>query len=170
VARLALALAVGSSLLIAVPLGAQELPITNAQTNTTASHRAFMEESYKNILGVLDALRARWKAKDAAGVAGLFADAGVLVPSRGGLRQGREAITDALSALLPGASELRISVTDFDPADRLLYVSGHYTFDEMPSSGPVYEDDGTYVMVLKREDDQWRIRSIVFRPDRISPS
>ena len=115
---------------------------------------------------VADELRAAedewqrlWDAKDAEGLAGLYAEDAMRLPPDGSRVVGRDAIQAAVEGELAAGLVVQLSATDVghDDDGDLGWVVGDQTV-QFPSDGGMMTGTGNYVVVYRKEDDgQWRI-------------
>jgi uncharacterized protein (TIGR02246 family) len=95
------------------------------------------------------------KAMDAAALAGLYTEDGVLLPPNGQALAGRIAIKDFwLAALSAGVAGVELQTTEVIPADTLAIEVGTFT---MLAPGGSVLDQGKYLVVLRLENGHWLI-------------
>ncbi|HET7708071.1 MAG TPA: DUF4440 domain-containing protein [Sphingomicrobium sp.] len=121
---------------------------------------------------VIAAANARWleliKAKDAAGIAQLYAEDGVLMPPNMPIAKGRAAIQKGWADMmaLPGfdltfATEQLSLASGGDMAlDR-----GTYRFAATPNGAP-YAEVGKFVVVWRKVGGEWKVAADIFNSDR----
>jgi len=111
------------------------------------------------------------RSRDAAGVAGLYAPNGALMPPNSPAALGTEAIQKGWQGMfdMPGFA------LTFEPDEivvsgsgDLAYDRGTYKFAAAPASGPVTED-GKYVVVWRKLDGQWRAVADIFNSNAPAP-
>ena len=113
-----------------------------------------------------DELRERWaaaaNAKDAAGIAALYMEDALLMPSNAPTAKGRVAIQAALQGMLEqGAHDISLSKVDGGMSGSWGYEAGTYgaTFGTS-------KDKGKYLLTLKKgADGKWLIQDDIFNSD-----
>lgn len=135
-------------------------------TNETAAETTAGAEQ------AIAAANARWldliKAKDAAGIAQLYAEDGVLMAPNMPVAKGRDAVQKAWADMmtLPGfdlsfATEQMTVASGNDMAlDR-----GTYRFAATPD-GNRFDDNGKFVVVWRKVGDEWKVAADIFNSDR----
>lgn len=113
----------------------------------------------------------RWlqlvKAKDAAGIAALYADDGAVMPPNAPIGKGHAAIQQTWAALMqtPGFD------LTFTPEQILVSSSGDMALDRgtyrlaMAPGGKAMTDTGKYVVVWRKVDGKWRAAADIFNSD-----
>ena len=114
---------------------------------------------------------ARWlhlvKAKDAAGIAGLYAEDGAVMPPNAPIGKGRTAIQQTWTSMMqtPGfdlsivPDEIIVSSLGDMALDR-----GTYSLTIAPG-GTEQTDTGKYVVVWRKIDREWRAAADIFNSD-----
>jgi uncharacterized protein (TIGR02246 family) len=117
----------------------------------------------------------RWlqlvKAKDAAGIAELYAEDGAVMPPNAPIGKGRAAIKQTWASMLntPGFD------LTFSPEQIVLSSSGDMALDrgtyraQVSPSGKTQNDTGKYVVVWRKIGNEWKAAADIFNSDR-SPS
>lgn len=131
----------------------------------------------------LDAVRramadvdARWEDAanrgDAAGVAGLYAGDGVLLPPNADVVRG----PDAIRAFVQGYVDAGMTNVDFTALDvgasgDLAYEVGRYTYDLATPEGEITASDrGKYLIVARRQaDGSWKLVADMFNTSLPAP-
>ena len=136
-----------------------------AEANGTAAADASSDE--QAIRGHV----ARWlelvKAKDAAGVAGLYAEDGAVMPPNAPIGKGRAAIEQTWASMmqLPGFAltfvpeQILVSSSGDMALDR-----GTYSFTVAPGGTP-QTDTGKYVVVWRKVGGEWKVAADIFNSD-----
>ena len=143
-----------------------------------AGHRTDSEAAQANPAAAEQSIRAeieRWKglirAKDAAGIAGLYAEDGVLMAPNAPAATGRAAIQQAWQTMLstPGF-ELNIEpqADHVAKAGDLAVETGSYRFTATLPAGP-FAENGKYVVVWRNAGGQWRAWRDIFNSDSPPP-
>lgn len=155
-AALALACAAGTARAQTLP-GVEDVDF-NAQTRDY--NVAILREYQK----VMDQWRQAWERKDARGLASIYTPAAYVVFEDGNPVQGSGAIQALFQSRLADKGSVRTGVTDFVASDRLAYAIGSYVYEEKEADGTLREVTGTFVSVLVRDRDHWKLRSQVLTP------
>lgn len=90
-----------------------------------------------------------WAANDAQGLASLFADDGMALPSGQPAAKGRESIAKAYSG--GGGMPTYLRVLDYRASGDMAYIVGGY------GQAGQNKDFGKFVLVLRRVDGRWLI-------------
>lgn len=126
----------------------------------------YRAESFQEINAALHSWGEAWRRGDARGTAGFYTgDATLLLPD-GEMLQGRKAVEEALARTVPGTGEMHVGVTDFSVCETMGFALGRYWFRNAAGGS----EEGSYVTVLRLENDRWRIRSQMFRRDAVGPT
>jgi len=107
------------------------------------------------------------KAKDAAGIAGLYAEDGAVMPPNGPISKGRTAIQQAWAAMMrtPGFD------LTFVPEQILVSSSGDMALDRgtysltVAPDGNTHTDTGKYVVVWRKIGGEWKAAADIFNSD-----
>ena len=105
-----------------------------------------------------DEFAAAMNAKDAQRAAALYAADAVVMPPNGEIIHGRTAIEASWKQLLEqGLSEVRSKSLDSGAAGDLAFETGTFELTIQVPGGPVIQDRGKYMNVLRRSrDGRWR--------------
>jgi uncharacterized protein (TIGR02246 family) len=105
-----------------------------------------------------DEFEALWNEKDAAGLAGLYAEDGMRLPPDASRTVGREAIEEMfVGEFEAGLANLQLEATEFGHDGNLGWVVGNSTI-EFPTGDTMGTGTGNYVVVYRKEEDGvWRI-------------
>lgn len=121
-------------------------------------------------------LETRWNvmivAKDAAGIANLYAADGTMLQPNAPIAEGTAAITQAWTTLLatPGLSLVITPVEVKAAASRDLVMDrGTYALALTDPTGPV-TDKGKYVVVWKKVGTDWKVAADIFNSDLAAPA
>jgi uncharacterized protein (TIGR02246 family) len=106
-------------------------------------------------------------AKDAAAVAAIYAEDGMIMPTGAPAAQGREAIAAVWSGLFGMAGfSLTFATTTLQVAESgdVAYDIGTYALGFDSATGRV-EDKGKYVVAWKKVDGTWQVAADIFNSD-----
>jgi uncharacterized protein (TIGR02246 family) len=113
---------------------------------------------------------AAYNAGDAAAVAALFADDAISLPDHHAALQGRAAIQEYLEGIFSQYSTtMTITPVDTEIQGDLAHEHGTYTIQVTPKAGgETVNDDGKYVVILKRgADGAWKIHHDIDNSNRM---
>jgi uncharacterized protein (TIGR02246 family) len=100
------------------------------------------------------------KNRDAAAVAGMYAEDGFVMPPNSPAIQGREGIKGFFSgAMDAGVKDVRLVTEDVEGDDNFAIEKGTY---EMRAEGDVVIDQGKYLVHWKKMDGKWRFKNDMF--------
>lgn len=105
-----------------------------------------------------DEWEALWEAKDAEGLAALYAEDGMRLPPDASRTVGRDAIEEMFEGeFAAGLENLQLEPTEIGHDGNLGWVVGNSTI-EFPMGDTMGTGTGNYVVVYRKEDDGvWRI-------------
>lgn len=159
-AKYLLLLAASASLLPGCDKADRKDETQAAQVSTAAEEQA------------INGVNQRWleliRAKDAAAIAQLYAEDGVVMPPNEPAARGREAIAQwwGRSMQMPGfdltfeTDQLLVSASADMALDR-----GTYRFKAAPPEGAI-DDNGKFVVVWKKVGGDWKVAADIFNSDR----
>jgi uncharacterized protein (TIGR02246 family) len=159
-----LLLSVAALLLPACQAG--EKPANNtAEVNSTAAVDAGTDE--QAIRGQVDRWLQLVKAKDAAGIAELYAEDGAVMPPNAPIGKGRAAIQQTWTSMMrtPGFD------LTFAPEQIVVSSSGDMALDRgtysltIAPDGTTQTDTGKYVVVWRKIDHEWKAAADIFNSD-----
>jgi len=136
-----------------------------APTDVSAHRRAFLAEVMQNVERTVQQWRAAREGRDAKALAALYTSDAVLFPYRGKPATGKDAVEATLPATLPQAVQFRATMRDFTAGGGLAYYSGEFQYLVRPTAGDPFTVAGSYILVLERANNGWRIRSHIERAD-----
>ena len=144
-----LALSVFASVLILTGMDVQALSPTINQTA--------VRPGVSDVTKISERWAKEWGAKNLEGVLALYAEDAVFLPSTGSRVTGRAAIRQLFAgALASHSSKLTVHSKVTEHSGDLAYDSGEY--EETSTAGGVTKSGrGQYLVILRREKDQWRI-------------
>ena len=156
-----------TALLLLPACQAGEKPANNtAEVNTAAAVDTGADE--QAIRGHVDRWLQLVKAKDAAGIAALYAEDGAVMPPNAPIGKGRAAIQQTW------ASMMRTPGFDLTIAPEQIVVSssgdmaldrGTYSLTIAPD-GTTQTDTGKYVVVWRKIGSEWKAAADIFNSDR----
>ena len=138
---------------------------TTAEVNSTAAVDAGADE--QAIRGQVDRWLQLVKAKDAAGIAELYAEDGAVMPPNAPIGKGRAAIQQAWASMMntPGFN------LTFNPEQIVLSSSGDMALDRgtyklaVAPKGTPQTDAGKYVVVWRKVGGEWKAAADIFNSD-----
>jgi len=145
---------------------AGDRPASNtAEVNGTAAVDTGADE--QAIRGQVDRWLQLVKAKDAASIAELYAEDGVVMPPNAPIGKGRAAIQQTWASMMgtPGFS------LTFTPEQIVLSSSGDMALDRgtyqltVAPSGKTQNDTGKYVVVWRKIGNEWKAAADIFNSD-----
>jgi len=145
---------------------AGDKPANNtAEANSTAAVDAGADE--QAIRGQVDRWLQLVKAKDAAGIAELYAEDGAVMPPNAPISKGRAAIQQTWASLMrtPGFG------LTFVPEQIIVSSSGDMALDRgtyrlaVAPDGTAQTDTGKYVVVWRKIGSEWKAAADIFNSD-----
>jgi uncharacterized protein (TIGR02246 family) len=136
-----------------------------AEVNGSATVDTAADE--KAIRGQVDRWLQLVKAKDAAAIAGLYAEDGAVMPPNGPIGKGRDAIQKTWASMMgtPGFD------LTFTPEQIIVSSSGDMALDRgtyklaIAPKGKVESDTGKYVVVWRKVGGDWKAAADIFNSD-----
>jgi uncharacterized protein (TIGR02246 family) len=136
-----------------------------AEVNSTAAVDAGADE--QAIRGQVDRWLQLVKAKDAAGIAELYAEDGAVMPPNAPIGKGRAAIQQTWTSMMrtPGFD------LTFAPEQIVVSSSGDMALDRgtysltIAPDGTTQTDTGKYVVVWRKVDHEWKAAADIFNSD-----
>ena len=159
-------LLVSSAALLLTACQAGDQPAnTSAEANGAATVDAGADE--QAIRGQVDRWLQLIKAKDAAGIAQLYAEDGAVMPPNAPIGKGRAAIQQTWASMMgtPGFD------LTFTPEQILLSSSRDLALDRgtyrltVAPSGEAQTDTGKYVVVWRKIGNEWKAAADIFNSD-----
>jgi uncharacterized protein (TIGR02246 family) len=137
----------------------------SAAMNNGATVNAGADE--QAIRGQVDRWLELVKAKDAAGIAALYAEDGAVMPPNAPIGKGRAAIQQTWASLMqtPGFA------LTFAPEQIVVSASGDMALDRgtyrlaLAPHGTAQTDTGKYVVVWRKIGDEWKAAADIFNSD-----
>jgi uncharacterized protein (TIGR02246 family) len=145
---------------------ANETPAGDAAaTSTTAAADVGAEEAA--IRGQIDRWLKLVEAKDAAGIAGLYTEDGVVMSPNSPIGKGRDAVQQTWAAMMqtPGFELV------FAPEQIVVSSAGDMALDRgtysltVAPDGTASTDTGKYVVVWRKIDGEWKAAADIFNSD-----
>ena len=136
-----------------------------AEVNSTAAVDAGADE--QAIRGQVDRWLQLVKAKDAAGIAELYAEDGAVMPPNAPIGKGRAAIQQTWTSMMRTPS---FDLT-FAPEQIVVSSSGDMALDRgtysltIAPDGTTQTDTGKYVVVWRKIDHEWKAAADIFNSD-----
>lgn len=122
-------------------------------------------EAEKAVGAIVATYIQKYNSKDAAGVAALYAEDGVLVPP-GPMVAGRANIEKSWQAAFDaGRTGIRYDIKQIEPEGNIVLVVGQFTV-KVPEGGSLQERSGNFVNVYQWDGSalKFRIHSFSFMP------
>ena len=122
---------------------AQEIPGADSKTaaHLKAEHLAYV---IANVDTLMADWRSAWSSKNAAGMAALYAESALLIPSGGAPIVGREAIRRHYEEALRPAGDIGVSVGDVGVGEEIAYLFGDYRFGGPGVWAPRHDPDAIW--------------------------
>jgi uncharacterized protein (TIGR02246 family) len=137
-----------------------------AEVNSTAAVDAGADE--QAIRGHVDHWHQLMKAKDAAGIAELYAEDGAVMPPNAQIGKGRAAIQQIWASML-GTPGFDLAI---NPEQIVVSSSGDMALDrgtyslKIAPQGTTQTDTGKYVVVWRKIGNEWKAAADIFNSDR----
>ena len=160
-----LQLSVAALLLSACQAGEQPANAAPEVTGTAAVDTGADEQA---IRGQVDRWLQLVKAKDAAGIAALYAEDGAVMPPNAPIGKGRAAIQQSWASMM-GAPGFDLT---FVPEQIVVSSSGDMALDrgtyslKIAPDGTAQTDTGKYVVVWRKIGREWKAAADIFNSDR----
>jgi uncharacterized protein (TIGR02246 family) len=101
-----------------------------------------------------------FKERDAAGIARLYTLNGMLLPTGGEIITGRIAIQEFWQgAMQMGVKEVKLDSIEIEQLDQTAVELGNYT---LGGEGGQQLDRGKYIVVWKKENDEWKLQKDIW--------
>lgn len=126
-----------------------------------------MENIRDAIASAVETFADAFARGDAAAVAAWYTADATLLPPDNPLVKGREAIqTFWQGAMGAGVREAKLETLEVESRGDLAYEVGRFEMAVQPPGGERAEMAGKYVVVWKREGDDWRMHVDIWNGDR----
>jgi uncharacterized protein (TIGR02246 family) len=108
-----------------------------------------------NIRMADDVFEATFRRGDAAGLAHLYTNDGMLLPTGSDFVEGKKAIEAFWQGAMDmGFKEAKLDIVELERQGDSVIEMGRYTLKD--ADGAVM-DEGKYIVIWKQEDDQWKL-------------
>jgi len=152
-----LILILGTVMCLVLSVGCQG-PAGLSEADRTAIRQG--DENYGNLLN----------ARDFKGLAALYAEDAIVLPSNQAAVQGRAAIQAALEAF-PPISNSQFQVLEIEGLGDLAYSRGTYSMTVTPAGAAPIEDRGKYIEIWRKQaDGSWKILRDIWNSDLPLPA
>ena len=113
-----------------------------------------------------DAFEQKFNQGDAAGVAELYASEGMLFPPGSDVVKGKTAIQDFWQgAMNMGIKSVKLDIVEVEQQGDTAIEVGRY---QLKGAGGETMDDGKFIVVWKREGNQWKLHHDIWNTNRAS--
>ena len=111
-----------------------------------------------------DAFEKHFNQGDAAGIAELYTNDGMLLPAGSDFVQGKEAIRDFWQgAMNMGIKEAKLDILEVDLQGNWAIERGRY---QLKGAGGEVMDQGKYIVIWKQEQDQWKLHRDIWNTNQ----
>jgi uncharacterized protein (TIGR02246 family) len=142
------------------------LTVGLAACSTPAGGDAFDHTDRDTITKLVQELIVVYNAKDAAKVAGLFAENGAVMPPNASTVRGSANVRSYYDKrFAQGASDLKLETSDIVGVGSLAYATGDYWLNMAPPGGTVRRDRGKFVFILRERGGKWQLERLMFSSD-----
>lgn len=139
---------------------AQMLPGVRAADNRQEM-REFNAEALRGVSSMLAEWRGAWARNDVREAARFYTDDALLLIGDGKPLRGRQEIETGFGGILSTTGVIQVAVEDFLASGNVAYAYGNFWYpNEQDQDAPPVT--GTYVMLLRRDGRNWKIRSQMF--------
>lgn len=147
----------GISILLAIVVG---LVGCASVTSTQKGLRTTIEDNNKKWMAALG-------RGDAAGIAALYTSNAQLLPANGNVVSGQSAIREFWQgAISSGFKAVTLTTVEVEACGSTAYEVGKYT---VPGEGGQVLDTGDFVVIWKREKDQWKLHRDIWTTNSPAP-
>ncbi|HEX8273233.1 MAG TPA: DUF4440 domain-containing protein [Longimicrobiaceae bacterium] len=130
-------------------------------TDNRLEMREFNAEALRGVSSMLAEWRGAWARDDAREAARFYTDDALLLIGDGKPLRGRQEIQTGFGGILSTTGVIQVAVEDFLASGNVAYAYGNFWYpDEQDQDAPPVT--GTYVMLLRRDGRNWKIRSQMF--------
>lgn len=139
---------------------AQMLPGVRGPDNRQEM-RDFNAEALRGVSSMLAEWRGAWARDDARQAARFYTEDALLLIGDGKPLRGRQEIQTGFGGILSTTGVIQVAVEDFLASGNVAYAYGNFWYpSEQDQDAPPVT--GTYVMLLRRDGRNWKIRSQMF--------
>jgi uncharacterized protein (TIGR02246 family) len=111
-----------------------------------------------------DVFEKNFNQGNAAGIAELYTNDGMLLPTGSDIVRGKEAIRDFWQgAMNMGIKEVRLDIMEAELQGNLVVEVGHY---QLKGAGGASMDQGKYLVIWKQEGGQWKLHRDIWNTSR----
>jgi uncharacterized protein (TIGR02246 family) len=111
-----------------------------------------------------DAFEKNFRQGNAAGIAELYTNNGMLLPAGSDFVQGKEAIRDFWQgAMSMGIKEAKLNILEVDLQGNTAIERGQY---QLKGAGGEVMDQGKYIVIWKQEQGQWKLHRDIWNTNQ----
>ena len=131
---------------------------TNTNTNTTSE--TIRINIIAEIRSANDLFESKFAAGDAAGLADLYTEDGMLLPAGIDIIKGRKGIESFWQNIMDmNIKQARLQTIEVEHLNNTAIELGYYT---LSGKGGLEMDKGKYVVIWKRDQGQWRLQKDIW--------
>lgn len=111
-----------------------------------------------------DVFEKNFNEGNAAGIAELYTNDGMLLPTGSDFIKGKEAIRDFWQgAINMGIKEAKLDIVEVEAQGDVVVEMGHY---QLKGANSEVLDQGKYIVIWKQEDGQWKLHRDIWNTSR----
>ena len=111
-----------------------------------------------------DVFEKNFSQGNAAGIAELYTNDGMLLPTGSDFVKGKEAIRDFWQgAINMGIKEAKLDIVEVEVQGNVVVEVGHY---QLKGAGGGVLDQGKYIVIWKQEGGQWKLHRDIWNTSR----
>ena len=111
-----------------------------------------------------DVFEKNFSQGNAAGIAELYTNDGMLLPTGSDFVKGKEAIRDFWQgAINMGIKEAKLDIVEVEVQGNVVVEVGHY---QLKGAGGDVLDQGKYIVIWKQEGGQWKLHRDIWNTSR----
>lgn len=154
------ALLAAAALLLAAHAPARAQLVPGGEPSNVRAHRlAFLAEVFPGVDRAVGQWKAAWEADNVDRLIAFYTEDAAFFPSRGEVSQGRRAVRDRMTKLLPVAAGLRTTYLDFTASGDMAVYSARFTYLVHEPGQEPRTEEGTLMLVLHKSERGWMVRS-----------